>query len=84
MIIYKLIITRYVSKVFGYFNMFSTDHVPLMLSSTQMLGHIVLANHSTTLADYSRVSFSNTLATHQQHISNTIAPHWQITVVSAL
>jgi len=64
--------------------MFSTDHVPLMLSSTQMLGHIVLANHSTTLADYSRVSFSNTLATHQQHISNTIAPHWQITVVSAL
>ena len=34
-----------------------TNHVPLMLSSTQMFRHLVLSNHSTTLADYSTVSF---------------------------
>jgi hypothetical protein len=39
-------------------DMFSTDHVPLMLSSTQMLGHMVDPYPSTTLADYSRVSFT--------------------------
>jgi hypothetical protein len=37
--------------------MLSTDHIPLMLSSTQMLGHIVLADYSTTLANYSSVCF---------------------------
>ena len=51
------LITRYVSKVFGNFDVFSTNHVSFMFGSTQMLGHIVLTNHSTTLADYSSVSF---------------------------
>jgi hypothetical protein len=43
--------------VFGNFDVFSTNHVSFMFGSTQMLGHIVLTNHSTTLADYSSVSF---------------------------
>ena len=51
------LITRYVSKVFGNFDVFSSNHVSFMFGSTQMLGHIVLTNHSTTLADYSSVSF---------------------------
>jgi hypothetical protein len=51
------LITRYVSKVFGNFDMFSSNHVSFMFGSTQMLGHIVLTNHSTTLAKYSSVSF---------------------------
>ena len=41
-----------------------TDHVSWMQSSTEMLGHIGLTKHRTTLTDYSSVSFSNTLATH--------------------
>jgi hypothetical protein len=36
---------------------FSSNHVSFMFCSTQMLGHIVLPNNSTTLADYSSVSF---------------------------
>jgi len=45
-------------------NMFSSNHVSFMFGSTQMLGHIVLTNHSTTLADYSSVSF-------MRHVVNT-------------
>ena len=41
-----------------------TNHVPLMLSSTQMFRHLGLSNHSTTLADYSSVSF-------MRHVVNT-------------
>ncbi len=61
-IIYKLIVSIFVVR--HNLDMFPTDHVPLMLSSTQMLGHIVLAYPSTTLADCSRVSF-------MRHVVNT-------------
>jgi hypothetical protein len=51
----------YISKMFGNFDMFPSNHVSFMFDSTQMylqtIAHIVLTNHSTTLADYSSVSF---------------------------
>ena len=50
--------------MFSDFDMFPTNHVPLMLYGAQMLGHIVLAYPSTTLADYSSVSF-------MRHVVNT-------------
>ena len=37
--------------------MFSFNHVNGMFCSLKMLGHIVLANNSSTLADNSRISF---------------------------
>jgi hypothetical protein len=49
--------------MFSDFNMFPTN-VPLMLYGAQMLGHIVLTDHSTTLADYRSVSF-------MRHVVNT-------------
>jgi hypothetical protein len=54
-----LIITRFVFPCFRNFKMFSSNHVPFMFSSLNMLGHIVFANNSTTLADNSSVSFSD-------------------------
>jgi len=42
---------------FRNFNMFSFNHVNGMFCSLKMLGHIVLANNSSTLADNSRIGF---------------------------
>jgi hypothetical protein len=39
------------------FDMFSTNNISLMLSSTQMFFHIVLVKDSTAWTDYSSVSF---------------------------
>ena len=39
------LITRYVSKVFGNFDMFSSNHVSFMFGSTQMLENMFSSNH---------------------------------------
>jgi hypothetical protein len=40
-----------------YFNMFSTNHITLMLSSLEMFMHVIFIYNSTALANYRCVGF---------------------------
>ena len=52
-----ILITRFVFILINNFDIFTTYHVTSVISSLNMLWHIVLANNKTTLTNNSRVNF---------------------------
>ena len=50
-------IRRFVFIMIDYFNMFSTNHITLMLSSLEMFMHVIFIYNSTALANYRCVGF---------------------------